>query len=339
MSGGRSRTRLLAVIALPTVLLAACGSGKEASDSTTTTKGAPTTSTATTTPAKAAGSSAGAPTSASAPEVGDCLEPMTQPIAGSHQLPAIVPCDGPHGGEVVSVLEIPPPTDDTYPGWGRNLEGADEQVSACEGDGDAPGQLTEFLGSAPLTLTDAQVAKGAFGAYAVTGIQYATFIPGPAAWQAGERWLACSAVLSNRLKVPSSYTGTLKGALAKPGSLDEQFSWCKQQPPDSRDTFTVVPCSEPHNYEQLASYSAGSNDTQYPGDEALGALAEELCPVLSSQATGKRSDDLPDGIGLGWTYPLEYEWSNGDRAVRCFAVTEDGDSTGGIGMGTAKLAS
>lgn len=183
------------------------------------------------------------------------------------------------------------------------------------------------------------MAKGAFGAYAVTGIQYATFIPGPAAWQAGERWLACSAVLSNRLKVPSSYTGTLKGALAKPGSLDEQFSWCKQQPPDSRDTFTVVPCSEPHNYEQLASYSAGSNDTQYPGDEALGALAEELCPVLSSQATGKRSDDLPDGIGLGWTYPLEYEWSNGDRAVRCFAVTEDGDSTGGIGMGTAKLAS
>ena len=49
------------------------------------------------------------------------------------------------------------------------------------------GQLTEFLGSAPLTLTDAQVAKGAFGAYAVTGIQYATFIPGPAAWQAGEQ--------------------------------------------------------------------------------------------------------------------------------------------------------
>ena len=87
------------------------------------------------------------------------------------------------------MLEIPPPTDDTYPGWGRNLEGADEQVSACEGDGDAPGQLTEFLGSAPLTLTDAQVAKGAFGAYAVTGIQYATFIPGPAAWhrQRGDR--------------------------------------------------------------------------------------------------------------------------------------------------------
>ena len=60
------------------------------------------------------------------------------------------------------------------------------------------------------------MAKGAFGAYAVTGIQYATFIPGPAAWQAGERWLACSAVLSNRLKVPSSYTGTLevKGRLS-----------------------------------------------------------------------------------------------------------------------------
>lgn len=269
---------------------------------------------------------------------GDCLEAMTQSIASGNQLPAIVPCDEPHGGEVVSVLQMPDPTDDTYPGWGRNLEGADDQVAACVGTGDDPGDLETFLGSTPLSLTDAQVAKGAFDAYAVTGVQYAMYIPGPAAWSAGERWLACSAVLSNSLRVPSSFTGSLEGALGIPGELDVQFSWCKQQPPNSRNTFTVVPCSESHNYEQLASYSAGSNDTAYPGDDALGTLAAELCPVVSSEATGKRSDDLPVGIALGWTYPLDYEWSNGDRAVRCFAVTENGSSTGAVGTGTAKLA-
>ena len=140
MGGGRSRTRLRALIGLPAVLLAACGSGNEASNSTTTTKGAPTTSTATATSAKAAGSSAGAPTSARAPEVGDCLEPMTQPRAGSHQLPAIVPCDGPHGGEVVSALEIPAPTDDTYAGSVPDLAAAAAQVGAGEGDGAPRGE-------------------------------------------------------------------------------------------------------------------------------------------------------------------------------------------------------
>lgn len=311
-------------------MLAGCGSGNDSATSTTTTTKA---AGATTTSA-----GGGTPLSAGAgPAVGDCLEPMTQPIAAGNQLPAIVSCDDPHGGEVVSILEIPDPGDGTYPGWGRDLEGADDQVGACRGRGDDPGALGEFLGSTPLQLSDDQIAKGAADAYAVTGVQYAMYIPGPAAWAAGERWLACSAVLSNRLKVPSSYTGTLRGALAKPGELDVQFSWCKQQPPDSRDTFTVVPCSEPHNYEQLASYSAGSGDAVYPGDDVLGALAEELCPVVSSEATGKRSDDLPAGIGLGWTYPLEYEWADGDRSVRCFAVTEDGESTGGVGMGTSKI--
>ena len=316
-----------ASLAAISFVTAGCGGSADRSTSTTTTaKSAPTTTVAT------------SEATSSKPAVGDCLEPMTQPIANSAQLPAIVPCDGPHGGEIVSVLEIPEPSGDLYPAWGRSLEGADKQVAACSGSSSEPGDIATFLGSSPLTLPDSARSQGAADAYAVSGIQYAFFVPGPAAWLAGQRWFACSAVLNNQQKVLSSYTGSMKGALAKPGSLDVQLSWCKQQPAGSRETYTVVPCSESHNYEQLASFTAGSADATYPGDEALGALASAACPDLSSQATGKRSDQLVDGLGLGWTYPLDTEWASGDRSIRCFAVTPGGESTGAVSSGTAELA-
>lgn len=316
----------MAIAAFLMLVGGACSSDDTATPATTT---SPTTTAAT------PDSTASDPDAV--PVQGDCLEPMTEPIANSAQMPAIVDCANPHGGEVVSMDEIPEPKDGSYPAWSGGIDGADEQVQSCVGSKAGPGSLETFLGSKALPLTDEQVSAGAADAYAVSGIQYAVYVPGPAAWSNGERWLACAAVLSNSGKTPSSYTGSLRDALAKPGSLDVQFSWCKQQEPNARDTFTVLPCSEPHNYEQLASFTSGSDDAPYPGDGALGALSQELCPELSAKATGGRSDDLPDGIGLGWTYPLESEWADGDRSVRCFAVT-DGSSTGGVAMGTAEVS-
>ena len=313
---GRSGPLLALTVAA--LLSGACSSGDDAGSSATTTTAR----------------SSEATRAAAAPEAGDCLEPMTQRMASDVRLPAVVACDEPHGGEVVAMFEIPDPGDGVYPGWSGRIEGADEQVRACAGGRGERGALASFLGSTPLTLDDPAVAAGATDAYAVSGLQYAVFLPGTAAWQAGARWMACAAVLSNSLKVPSSYTGSAKGALATPGKLDVTFSWCKQQPPGSRDSFVVVPCSTTHNYEQLAAFSVGADGTDYPGEDALGALSANACPPLSSQATAGASDSLPADLGLGWTYPTESEWASGDRSVRCFAVDEQGDTTGSVSSGS-----
>ena len=265
---------------------------------------------------------------------------MTEPLAEGHQLPAIVPCADPHGGEVVSVLEIDAKPDAVYPASGRSIAGADAQVTKCGGSSvGGGGDVAAFVGSNVLAVTAAQTsATGVSQAWSVSGIQAATYVPGPAAWMHGARWFVCAGVLSNSLDVPSTYTGSIKGGRAKPGVLAEQFGWCKLQASGAnRNDFQSVACTKPHNYEQLVSFLAGTDATAYPADATLDKVATSLCAPLSSEATAGRSDHLTPGIELGWTYPLESEWAAGDRSVRCYAVTVKGSSVGTVGMGTAEL--
>lgn len=278
------------------------------------------------------GAAAGPTDAPGAPDVGDCLEPLTGPLVEGHHLPEIVDCDDPHGGEIVTVVDVEAPAEDVYP---FDLEGLDERAGECVGTADTPGALDRFVGFGPLELPAADIeATGVDAAYRVSGIEYAMYLAGPAAWSRGERWLACAAVLRNSRTSPSAYSGTLRDALATPGELAEQLSWCKVQS-DERNSYQPVPCDQPHNYEQLATFDAGDADDPDPGDAALGGLSQRLCPTVSSLATGGRSDRLPDGLGLGWTYPLPEEWQRGDRTVRCYVVTSEGLSVGAVTAGTA----
>ncbi len=322
--GRRPRTIALCAVLLGT-LVAGCSDDAPGDDAASE---RPSGSADTTAPGRTAAASTGAP------EAGDCLEPMIEEMAHGTRLPAVVACSEPHGGEVIATYELP---DGPYPASGGSIEGVDDVLSRCEGKDEAPGDFTAFVGDNRLEVPATEKAStGVSDAWVVSGLQQATFVPGPAAWSGGERWLACAVVLNNSFSAPSTYPDSAKGALDTPGEVDAAFAWCKAQPePGNVRNFEAVACTEAHNFEQLTSFVAGDETTEYPGVEALDEMAGVLCDVLSSEATGGRSDDWGSGFRLSWTYPLDGDWAQGDRFVRCYAATVEGSTTGSVANGTA----
>jgi len=275
---------------------------------------------------------------ATTPGVGDCLEPMTGPLASGTRLPELVPCSQAHGGEVVSVHKLAASA--AYPANSSTIQGQDDAIKTCVDNSGGAGDFVSFAGDNRLTVPPAErTSTGVSQAWAVSGVDPAVYVPGPAAWARGERWIACAAVLNNSLSAPASYSGTLRGARAKPGKLEPALAWCKLQPNAGtpRD-FRSLSCTTAHNYEQLASFSAGDQKAAFPGDAALNQLATTLCAPLSSAATGGRSDTAGAAYGLSWSWPQAGEWSQGDRVVRCFVATSTGNTIGTIGSGTAAPA-
>lgn len=309
----------IALIGTMAALVASCSSG-------TTHVNAATTSSA---PSTASTSVA----SAKGPKVGSCLEPIIGPVAESNQLPAIVPCSDPHGGEIVATFQIPDGPTAAYPASNGQISGADTTITECQGDATHLGAYGAFVGDNKITVPPALAqATGVTQAYRVSGLQAGMFVPGTAAWARGARWLACAAVLSNSQDVPSSYTGSAKGVAATAGGLPTQFSWCKEEAdPNNPATFQTVSCAKAHNYEQIASFSAGTATTAFPGEPALDQDGTQLCAPLMSAATAGKTDHLAATLGMSWTFPQEGDWANGARVVRCFVSTRNGDSIGAVG--------
>lgn len=259
---------------------------------------------------------------------------MTPELAGGFQMPAVVACTQPHGGEVITVATLSENAKAAYPAMGRSLIGADAEVKKCSGDA---GDFSTFVGTNVLALPAEAKPAGVTQAWRVSGLDIGTFVPGPAAWSSGHRWIACAVVLNNTIEAPSHYSGTAKDARSKAGSLTAELAWCKKQESTTSD-FSAVPCGQAHNYEQLANFVAGGTDATFPGADALDQLGKQLCQSLDSVATGGKSAQLPDGFGESWLAPTENTWTQGDRIVRCYATTTKGLSTGTIGSGTAKLS-
>ena len=321
MPNFRRIATVIAVGLCPGVLALGCGSsGSKAA--TTTTSTAPS-----------------AVASVATPKVGECLEPLTPPMASSAQMPARVPCDQPHGGEIISIVDLGGGAGAAYPAMRRTI-GDGVAAGKCQGDGHTPGEIDRFAGDNHLdTSSKAAAAAGVHDAWMVSGVDGAAYVPGPAQWARGARWMVCAAVLDNNAEAPASYSGSIRGVRSARGQLAVPFAWCKHTLPDSDiNTFTVVSCDRPHNYEQLASFSYGAADAAFPGDKVIADTAAALCHTLSSAATGGKSDSMPKGFGLSWSFPGSRTWADGDHIGRCYAITLDGLSTGTIGFGSATAA-
>lgn len=272
------------------------------------------------------------------PVAGDCLEPMTSDQARGTNLPEIVACDGPRGGEVIEVWQIPDASGDTYPVVNGELTNIDATTQRCVSEDRASGAFVEFAGDNRLDTDRAREAAGVTEAWRVSGVTAAVFVPGPAGWDRGERWLACAAVLDNAA-VASRTTTSLRGAFATPGMLDTTFGWCKLQSGPQANRFDIVNCADAHTHEQLASFRVAATNSEYPGDEAVARQAEQVCPILAGQATGGRTDDLAEPLGLSWTYPVADDWASGDQIARCFITSATGTMTGSVGSDTVTTAS
>src|SRR5215218_3896544 len=104
-----SRSTVLAVALLLGVFAGSC------SDDASPRAAATTTTKATTTTEAAPGAAPSTPAAAGTPVAGDCIEPVTPTTAEGPQLPALVPCTDPHGGEIVAVSTLTDGPDAPYP--------------------------------------------------------------------------------------------------------------------------------------------------------------------------------------------------------------------------------
>jgi hypothetical protein len=88
----------------------------------------------------------------------------------------------------------------------------------------------------------------------------------------------------------------------------------------------TVPCSEPHTDEVFAVVTLPNGDGDFPGMEAIGAQAEELCLAEFEGFVGLSYEESVLEIGL---FPPEEEmWLDGDRLVVCMVNDPAGDTTG-----------
>jgi hypothetical protein len=282
----------------------------------------------------AAGSTPAPASAPGVPVAGDCIEPVTPDSAGGPQLPALVPCDDPHGGEIVAVSTLSDGPDAAYPAVTELTDAASDARAACQGTGEGTSEFDEFVGDNRLESPAAAGSKaGTHPAWIVSSLEAVLFVPGPAAWSKGERWAACAAVLRNSSGALAEYQGSAKG-LRSPGKLTEAFAWCRTDE-DQTGNYSVVGCDQPHSLEQVASFSVGDDTEAYPGNDPIDVLAGELCPGLASAATAKRSDSASTTkFGLSWTFPREDDWSNGDRTGRCYMRSLEEPTTGSFAAGT-----
>lgn len=75
----------------------------------------------------------------------------------------------------------------------------------------------------------------------------------------------------------------------------------------------VVPCDEPHDNEVFHTFEVP--DGEFPGEEALVALAEETCVPAFEEWVG--IEYASSSLDMFPITPTESSWSTGDREVVC----------------------
>ena len=92
----------------------------------------------------------------------------------------------------------------------------------------------------------------------------------------------------------------------------------------SLESVATVECDEPHDAEVVAVGALGSEDREYPADDALFAEVEALC----------RDVELvePERFGLLPVAPTERLWESFDGRYVCVAIPFGGEPTTGSAL-------
>jgi len=89
------------------------------------------------------------------------------------------------------------------------------------------------------------------------------------------------------------------------------------------------PCSGPHEYEVYGSVTHPDNDGEFPGQEAIGDLADTECLAKFERFVGVAYED--SALYASWLSPSQESWSDGDRETLCIIHEEDeGEVTGSM---------
>jgi len=84
------------------------------------------------------------------------------------------------------------------------------------------------------------------------------------------------------------------------------------------------PCTDAHDAEVFAvlTHSTGST-VAYPSEDAFDRFVGDNCVPAFENYTGRLYSAATD-FDIGWFYPSEEGWQDGDRVVTCYVYRVDG---------------
>jgi hypothetical protein len=95
-----------------------------------------------------------------------------------------------------------------------------------------------------------------------------------------------------------------------------------------KDVMLRLSCELPHQYEVIATPSAGLAPTPAPATEQFVAAAKKLCPAAFKTYVG-----IPypgSSLEVGWVLPTEDQRNRGVQVIGCTAFDPKGKLTGSV---------
>lgn len=82
-------------------------------------------------------------------------------------------------------------------------------------------------------------------------------------------------------------------------------------------------CAEPHDAELIARFGWPTETTEYPGTSQVESFSAETCGARFGEYVGTVFDR--SRLEMTYTYPLEPQWSAGERTFECIALAPVGE--------------
>jgi len=92
------------------------------------------------------------------------------------------------------------------------------------------------------------------------------------------------------------------------------------------DTVPTIECEKPHESEVFASVQIPDGD--FPDEATITAQANADCTANFATFTGIEAADSK--YSIGYYFPTEESWAEGDREILCYLFDETGPITGSV---------
>lgn len=215
-------------------------------------------------------------------------EPEPQPRADAELEP--VPCTEPHSVEVYAVRRLPG-------GPGATFLGLDAAIALCNED---------FFRATGIGLGLATI------------LERSVLRPGQESWAGGERDVTCYVVYPTPTDQPLTAIDPTRG-FGRVSIYGLEAGDCLADFDQSATSFSLVGCDQPHDGEVFAARRLEPGD--FPGDEELERLADELCYGQGFQDFVGTAYQDSSVVSLA-SRPTVQTWSLGHRTISCILTDE-----------------
>lgn len=110
--------------------------------------------------------------------------------------------------------------------------------------------------------------------------------------------------------------------------FDMQVGDCLNEPgaEDQITDVTIVPCSEPHDYEYYFEGDVSDLGEEWPGEDAIGEAGDEVCYGAFEDFIGTPYEESEIYYQFYW--PSEQGWEQGDHVINCLVFEVEDMATG-----------